>query len=103
MLRFNRLICENFMPYVCDEMSFPEGDGIVIVNGQNGHGKTSLLEALRFVFFSKIQGSNDLFACVNSEGFQNGNYEAKVTLDVEYLGEEYKIIRRTLQKRIKLL
>ena len=91
------------MPYVCDEISFPEGDGLVIINGQNGHGKTSLLEALRFVFFSKIQGSNDLFACVNSEGFQNGNYEATVTLDVEYLGEDYKIIRRYAPKKGKVV
>ncbi|MDU9376530.1 hypothetical protein McpSp1_11520 [Methanocorpusculaceae archaeon Sp1] len=105
MLRFNRLVCENFMPYLLEELSFPEGTGIVIVNGQNGHGKSSLLEALRFVLLGEIQsgkGPNGLFKAINTEGFAKGNHACKVTLDVDYLNNNYKIIRLYSPKKGKL-
>lgn len=106
MLWFKRLFCENFLPYVKEEFSFPEDKkkGIVIINGQNGHGKSSLLDALRFVLFGELQNDkskNSLFNAINREGFANGKYDCKVSLHVRYLDQDYQIIRTYAPKKGK--
>lgn len=93
--------CENFMPYHNERIDFPNKDGVIIVSGMNGHGKTSLVSAIRFGLFGRVNSPTSdglsieeaLFDAVNDEGKSKGKYSYKVTLDIDYLGEDYKIIR----------
>ena len=44
MLRINKLIIANFGPYQNNQiLEFPAGNGVTFVWGENGVGKTSLL------------------------------------------------------------
>ena len=56
-MRFRKLTLENFRPYYgINELKFDLTDekNIIIIEGNNGHGKTSLLRAIQWVFY----GSN---------------------------------------------
>lgn len=96
-----RIHCENFMPYHNQTIEFPDKDGVIIISGVNGAGKTSLVSAIRFVLFGRINSNTSdeispmdtLFEAVNTEGRKKGLHSCKVTLDIEYLGDDFKIIR----------
>ena len=97
-LKFNSIVCDNFLPYYHEKISFPDKEGILIINGNNGHGKSSLITAIRFVLFGKFGGNvadGDLseLEIINKDGFIRGNYKFSVTLDVDYLGCNYLITR----------
>lgn len=55
MLRISEVVLENFGPF-CEEqrLVLPAGDGVVIVYGPNGKGKTSLLNAIRWAFTGQV-------------------------------------------------
>lgn len=97
MLKFKKLSMENFGPYRSLEvLDFPD-EGVVIVRGRNGRGKTSILNALRFVLFGivKKNGRNiiPLSAFVNKIGIENGKYDYKVALNVNIDDDEFEITR----------
>ena len=57
MLRFKKIEMENFGTYKgVKEFNFTEKDGVTIVWGNNGLGKTTLLNAFKYVLFNKIVG-----------------------------------------------
>ena len=57
MLRFNKIEMENFGTYKgIKEVDFTNRDGVTIVWGNNGFGKTTLLNAFKFVLFNKVVG-----------------------------------------------
>lgn len=49
MLRFEQLMINNFGPFKgVQELSFGDKDGVTIIWGDNGQGKTTLLNAFRY-------------------------------------------------------
>lgn len=98
-MRFEKLTIENFGPYKDKEViDFTQDDGVIIVWGDNGRGKTSVLNAFNFLFFSSVKDSSgktdDFFSFVNDYGKAEGNYEYTITLDVTMDDRHYKISRK---------
>jgi DNA sulfur modification protein DndD len=56
MLHFLKMTLTNFGPYKGEQtIDFTDKSGVIILWGNNGRGKTTLLNAFRFALFGKIQ------------------------------------------------
>lgn len=98
MLRFLSLTIENFGPYKNTQViDFTSVDGVIITWGDNGRGKTTLLNVFRYALFGKIQGRHgklkSLTEIVNKESYQEGNYGFKVILKMDNDGTFYELTR----------
>ena len=59
MLHFNKMILRDFGPYKGEQtIDFTSNPGVTIFWGNNGRGKTTLLNAFRFGLFGVIQRRN---------------------------------------------
>lgn len=101
MLRFKQIEIENFGPYKGRQvLDFPNDGGVVVVYGENGRGKTSLLNAFRYALFGKVrrEGHEDvsLHRIPNVESAREGIYEFKVVLRFTYAGSAYELTRAAL-------
>ncbi len=88
-MRLKKLKLENVRSYKELELEFPEGS--VLLSGDVGAGKTSILLGLQFGLFGLQPGQK------GSSILKNGEENAKVTLEVEIDGKEI-IIERTIKK-----
>lgn len=99
MLTLERLIVQDFGPYRGrQEISFSRGQGVYIVYGPNGRGKTTLHNAFRYALYGEILGrrraeqARDL---ANSEARKQvgfGSFET--TLHFQHQGIHYRLTRR---------
>jgi len=96
---------KNFMPYWGDSsISFPDDKdkNVMLVFGDNMRGKTSLLNALRWVFYGKAIGRHSreiaLFDLVNIEATMVGDWSMEVMVTFEDDGHRYEL-RRKVEKR----
>lgn len=56
MLQFTSLTVENFGPFKgCQTIDFTNEDGVTIIWGNNGRGKTTLLNIFRYALFGRFQ------------------------------------------------
>ena len=98
MLHFRKLIIDNFGPYRGrQEIDFSDDDGISIIWGNNGVGKTTLLNVFRYALYGKIQGrtrNHQLEKFVNSDSRDNGNNSFSVTLYLSNDTDKYEITRK---------
>lgn len=99
------LSATNFMPYRGKmSISFPtERDrNVMLVLGDNMRGKTSLLNAIRWVFYGKAIGRHSreiaLFDLINTEATMEGDWSMEVVVTFEDDGHRYEL-RRTVTKR----
>ncbi|MHC8441418.1 MAG: AAA family ATPase [Candidatus Eutrophobiaceae bacterium] len=99
------LSTNNFMPYRGKmSISFPtdKDRNMMLVFGDNMRGKTSLLNALRWVFYGKAIGRHSreiaLFDLVNLEATMEGDWSMEVVVNFEDDGHRYEL-RRTATKR----
>jgi len=102
MLRFKKLEITNFGPYQSTQVvDFPSDDGVVIIWGFNGFGKTTIMRAIRYALWGNIvdeHGYDDTIASyVNYEAVERGE-NMSVVLHLEYDGSEY-ILTRSLERR----
>lgn len=102
MLRFKKLEITNFGPYQSTQVvDFPSDDGVVIIWGFNGFGKTTIMRAIRYALWGNIvdeHGYDDSIASyVNYEAVERGE-NMSVVLHLEYDGSEY-ILTRSLERR----
>ena len=98
-MRFERLTIENFGPYKNKEViDFTQDDGVIIIWGDNGRGKTSIMNAFSFLFFAAVKDrtgrTDDYFSFINDLGKEEGKFEYAVSLDVSMDGKHYKITRK---------
>lgn len=99
MLRFTKLVVENFGPFKGTQtIDFTQNDGVTIVWGNNGRGKTTLLNIFRYALFGKIQTRqgtvSDFSTLSNIEGRSEGKYGFKVALHMDLDGEHYELTRQ---------
>lgn len=99
MLKFISMTIDNFGPYEGEQtIDFGGGDGVTIVWGDNGHGKTTLLNLFRYALFGRFQYRHetvdDILKLVNSEGMKKGKYDFKVVLKMLRDGKEYELTRQ---------
>lgn len=97
-MRFKKITVENFGPFKKPtSIDFTERNGVSIVWGRNGRGKTTLLNAFNFVLNGTVKdrdGNVDNFlSFINEAGMDEGKYTFKVILDLEEDGKSYRIIR----------
>lgn len=97
MLKLTSLTLENFGPFKGKQVvEFPT-NGVQIIYGDNGRGKTNLLNALRFALFGTILGrsgkAEDLAGFVNREALAEGQTGFAVTLALNSDGVDYRLTR----------
>ncbi|MDD4760961.1 MAG: AAA family ATPase, partial [Bacteroidaceae bacterium] len=85
MLLFTSLSIENFGPFKGKQnIDFTRDNGVTIIWGNNGLGKTTLLNIFRYALFGIVQGrgnkTHSLRKIANWESYDEGIYGFKVTL-----------------------
>lgn len=99
MLKFISLTVEDFGPFKGSQtIDFTDQNGVTLIWGNNGRGKTTLLNIFRYAIYGKFQNRRgvvvDPTALTNREGRMEGRYGFKVILNLEYGGESYKLTRQ---------
>ena len=85
-MKLKNLHVENIRSYKKLDLAFE--DGVTVISGVNGSGKSSLLEACFMgLFGSKILSKDFVLADMIFKGAEN----AKLALDFEHLGRDYRI------------
>ncbi|MFW6282886.1 MAG: AAA family ATPase, partial [Minisyncoccales bacterium] len=84
-----RVLIENIRSFEQEEIVFPEGS--ILLSGDIGSGKTSILLAIEFAFFGLQPGQR------GTSLLRNGTEEGKVIMDFEVDGKEVEI-ERTLKR-----
>lgn len=97
-MRFKKITVENFGPFKAPtSIDFTSRDGVSIVWGRNGRGKTTMLNAFNFVLNGTVKDRDgnvdNFFSFINEGGIEEGKYTFKVSLDLEDNGKSYRIIR----------
>ena len=101
-MRPNKLIMEGFGPYVeRAEVDFDRlGDGLFLITGDTGAGKTTIFDALAFALYGEASGSNRPVASVRSDYAAAGR-PTFVELTFTQRGERYHIQRMPAYERPK--
>jgi exonuclease SbcC len=86
-VRFDRLRLRNFKPY--EDADLRLDDGVTVIHGLNGSGKSSLLEASFFALY----GSKALDGTLD-DVVTNGEEEAEIELWFTHDGDDYHVERR---------
>lgn len=86
-MRFTRIAIRNFKPYEDAELDLR--DGVTVIHGVNGSGKSSLLEACFFALYGSKALAGTLEDVVTT-----GADDAEITLEFVHDGGEYRIDRR---------
>ncbi|WP_299332009.1 DNA double-strand break repair ATPase Rad50 [Haloplanus sp.] len=86
-MRFDRIRLRNFRPY--DDADLSLRDGVTVIHGLNGSGKSSLLEACFFTLY----GSTALDGTLD-EVITNGETEAEIDLWFTHADDAYHVHRR---------
>ena len=99
MLRINKLRLVNFGPYYGEhELIFPEGKGIILIWGDNGYGKTTIMNAFRYVLWNKLinrkRQNINAFKYINLDSRNDGSIDKMlVEVSINYNGVNYLISR----------
>lgn len=104
MLHFNKLVLKNFGPYKGEQIvDFTKESGVTIFWGNNGRGKTTLLNAFRYALFGVIQRRNGqlkhLREMENEEAKSEGNYGFSVTLKMTNDDDKYELTREFMLRK----
>jgi len=86
-VKFDRLRLRNFRPYADADLDLR--DGVTVIHGLNGSGKSSLLEACFFALYGSTALSGTL-----DDVITNGEAEAEIDLHFTHAGASYHVHRR---------
>lgn len=106
MLHFQNMVLNNFGPYKNEQtIDFSNSSGVTIFWGNNGRGKTTLLNAFRYALFGVVQRRNGelkkLSDMENLESRNEGNYGFSVKLTMKNDDDIYELTRQhTLRKGV---
>lgn len=92
-----------FGPYKNEiEIDFTKlGDnGIFLITGDTGSGKTTIFDAISFALFGEVSGSNRPVASLRSD-FSEQDIETFVELEFTHKNQKYKIRRNPTYQRLK--
>lgn len=97
MIRIEKIQFINFGPYYgTNEITFDEGDGVTIVWGENGYGKTSIMNGFRYVLWGHLLNRKrqelSPYAFVNTNAVAEGK-DMSVVLEMTNNGNRYTIYR----------
>lgn len=102
MLRFTKISINNFGPYQeTQTIDFPKDDGVIIVWGENGFGKTTLMNCIRYALWGKVSAEKEekdpIASYVNCEAVSRGE-DMVIELHMTYDNNDY-ILTRKLGRR----
>lgn len=104
-MKLINLTIENFMPYKGETtLTFPQDPmrNVMVIFGDNMRGKTSLLNALRWVFYGKALGRHlrelPLHELHNKEAAIEGSWTMEVCVRFEAEGHRYDLRRRATKR-----
>ena len=97
-MKYRKLTVENFGPYYgSHSIEFNRDSGVWVIYGENGRGKTSLLNAFRYALYGKVlgrRGERPLLDMANRHAVeQSGMCEFKVILEIDHNESSYLITR----------
>lgn len=99
-MRFLELEIDNFGPYYDKtSISLNNGkNGVTIFWGNNGRGKTTLLNAFRFALYGEIKRRNNLdvkyYDMINKIGLQEGKSYFSISLKIQDEDDVFTLIRK---------
>lgn len=104
MLHFKKMTLRDFGPYKGEQViDFTDQSGVTIFWGNNGRGKTTLLNAFRYGLFGVIQRRNgvlkNLSEMSNAEAVAEGRFGFSVILDMTNDGDSYRLTRQLALRR----
>ena len=105
MLHINSITIKNFRPYYgIKRFDFGEEDGLSIIMGDNGIGKSSLIRAFKYVLYDEFD--NELEFKIKNElnivAWEEQNFEMYVVLEFTYNNDDY-ILKRSRTMKANLL
>ena len=75
-------------------------NGIFLITGDTGAGKTTIFDAISYALFGEVSGSNRLVSSLRSN-FADDNVDTYVNLEFEHKGKVYTIKRTPAYERHK--
>jgi DNA sulfur modification protein DndD len=98
MLHFTSMTIDNFGPYKGrNTIDFTNEKGVTIIWGDNGRGKTILLNAFRFALFGSVQRRHGILRTLremeNYESRNDGIYGFSVSIQMKNDDDEYELTR----------
>ncbi|KZX09974.1 AAA family ATPase [Methanobrevibacter curvatus] len=95
---FTRLELKNFKSHKSSVIDF--SNGINIILGENGAGKSSIFEAISFALFKQHDGKiNNLINSNISNKHNSSNNSMSVSLDFNVNGNNYRVIRKRTETK----
>jgi exonuclease SbcC len=88
-----RLEIRNFLPYVAPDALRFDGIHLACLTGQNGAGKSSLLDAMTWVLWGNARARRD------EDLIYLGQQDMYVQLDFEQEGQVYRVIRKRSRRQ----
>jgi len=105
-MKLRRLTMENFGPYVGKheiDLDVPSSTPVILVHGENGRGKTSIYNAIRWCLYQTTtdrQGrERSTHSLMSYDALDIGEYFMGVTLEFEHDGDEYQLERHVQAAR----
>lgn len=100
-MKYQKLTVENFLIFKGEQqLSIPDGDGVVVLYGRNGKGKTSLLNAFRWAWTGSVRKRSthplppeDITNKVAIEEAGGGSVRCRVRLEFEEDGTRWDLTR----------
>ncbi|MCF7932910.1 MAG: SMC family ATPase [Acholeplasmataceae bacterium] len=101
-MRINRIIMSAFGPFKgVETIDFTKANrnGIFLVSGPTGAGKTTIFDAISFALYGKASGMNRMDSEKTRSHFADPGVETYVELEFEVSGRHYKVKRSPKQDR----
>lgn len=105
-MKLNRVRLQNFGPYYANQeidLSVSQNAPIVVIYGENLHGKTSLLRAIRWGLYAEAVDQRNkplpFSELVNYDAQAEGTWLARVELEFIHEGRSYKLERQIQANR----
>lgn len=97
MLKVKSVRIYGFGPYIHQTLDFDDRNGVTIIWGDNGVGKTTFINALKFGFYGEIPNfgneEKSIVNIVNQHNMDSGNYDVSVTIEFEIEDDDYSLTR----------
>src|SRR5690554_5973517 len=97
MLHINSITIRNFRPYYgVKKFDFGSENGLSVIFGDNGIGKSSLIRALKFVLYDEFDNDSEfkIKNQLNIIAWEEQSYDMYVALDFDYNDDKY-ILKRS--------